>query len=78
MKENKQATNIYQIRLWCSDDSCEEFWFDKELSDYFFSLEDAQNELKKYKDKTQKEIEDMCDVISIRSNRPRIEMFNII
>ena len=68
---------IYQIRLWCSDDSCEEFWFDKELSDYFYNLEDAELELKKYETKTKEEIEKMCDVISVRSNKPRIETFNI-
>lgn len=71
-------SKIYQIRLWCSDDSCEEFWFDKELSDYFYDLEKAQEELKKYDGKSRDEIEKMCDVISIRSNRPRIETFNII
>ena len=68
---------IYQIRLWCSDDSYEEFWFDKELSDYFYNLEDAELELKKYETKTREEIEKMCDVISVRSNKPRIETFNI-
>lgn len=70
-------SKIYQIRLWCSDDSCEEFWFDKELSDYFYNLEDAELELKKYETKTREEIEKMCDVISVRSNKPRIETFNI-
>lgn len=68
---------IYQIRLWCSDDSCEEFWFDKELSDFFYNLEDAENELKKYEGKTISEIEKMCDVVSVRSNRPRIETLKI-
>lgn len=68
---------IYQIRLWCSDDSCEEFWFDKELSDFFYNLEDAENELKKYEGKTRDEIEKMCDVVSVRSNRPRIETLKI-
>ena len=38
---------IYQIRLWCSDDGCEEFWFDKELSNYFYNLKDAEEELKR-------------------------------
>ena len=68
---------IYQIRLWCSDDSCEEFWFDKELSDYFYNLKDAELELKKYETKTREEIEKMCGVISIGSNKPRVETFNI-
>lgn len=70
-------TKIYQIRLWCSDDSCEEFWFDKELSDYFLNLTDAQEELKKYDGMSSAEIEKVCDVISVRSNRPRIEEFNL-
>lgn len=68
---------IYQVRLWCSDDSCEEFWFDKELSDFFYNLEDAEKELKKYEGKTREEIEKICDVVSVRSNRPRIETFKI-
>ena len=51
---------IYQIRIWCSDDSCEEFWFDKELSDYFYNFEDAEAELKKYDGKTREELEAMC------------------
>ena len=70
-------SKIYQIRLWCSDDSCEEFWFDKELSNYFHNLKDAEEELKRYENKTSKEIEQMCDVISVRSNKPRIETLNI-
>ena len=70
-------SKIYQIRLWCSDDSCEEFWFDKELSDYFYNLEDAELELKKYETKTREEIEKMCDVVSVRSNKPRIVTFDI-
>ena len=69
---------IYQIRLWCSDDSCEEFWFDKELSDYFYNLEDAEKKLKEYEGKTSNEIEAMCDVISIRMNRPRIVELKLI
>ena len=69
---------IYQIRLWCSDDSCEEFWFDKELSDYFYNFEDAEAELKKYEGKTTKELEAMCDVVSVRSNVPRIAEFETI
>lgn len=68
---------IYQVRLWCSDDGCEEFWFDKELSDFFYNLEAAENELKKYEGKTREEIEKMCDVVSVRSNRPRIETLKI-
>lgn len=68
---------IYQIRLWCSDDSCEEFWFDKELSGYFSNLEDAETELKKYEGKTSKELERMCDVVSVRSNVPRIDEFEL-
>lgn len=69
---------IYQIRIWCSDDSCEEFWFDKELSDYFYNFEDAEAELKKYDGKTREELEAMCDVVSVRSNVPRIDEFETI
>ena len=69
---------IYQIRLWCSDDSCEEFWFDKELSGHFYNIEDAEAELKKYDGKTREELEEMCDVISVRNNVPRIDEFEII
>ena len=69
---------IYQIRLWCSDDSCEEFWFDKELSDYFYNFEDAEAELKKYEGRTREELEAMCDVVSVRSNVPRIAEFKTV
>ena len=69
---------IYQIRIWCSDDSCEEFWFDKELSGYFYNFEDAENELKKYDGKTREELEKMCDVVSVRSNVPRIDEFETV
>ena len=68
---------IYQIRLWCADDGWEEFWFDKELSDFFYNLEDAEKELKQYEGKTDVEIERMCGVLSVRSNRPRIETLKI-
>jgi hypothetical protein len=74
----EECCKIYQIRLWCSDDSCEEFWFDKELSEYFSNLEDAETELKKYEGKTRKELEAMCDVVSVRSNVPRIDEFELI
>ena len=63
---------VYQIRLWCSDDCCEEFWFDKEISGIFFIKEDAEKELAKYKDMSSREIEKVCDVVSVRENRPRI------
>ena len=30
-------TKIYQIRIWCCDDGCSEFWFDKELSPFYLN-----------------------------------------
>lgn len=63
---------IFQIRIWCSDDSCEEFWFDKELSYYYENPLEAKKELSKYEGKSQSEIERMCNVSNIGSNRPRI------
>lgn len=65
--------DLYQIRLWCSDDNCEEFWFDKELSDIYTNLEEAQKELAKYDGMTASQIEHACEVVSVRNNRPRIE-----
>ena len=47
---------IYQIRLWCSGDGWGKFWFYKELSDFFYNLEDAEKELKKYEGKTREQI----------------------
>lgn len=63
---------VYQIRLWCSEDNCEEFWFDKELSGIFFNKEDAEKELAKYEGMSIREIEKVCEVVSVRGNRPRI------
>ena len=63
---------VYQIRLWCSEDNCEEFWFDKELSGIFFNKDDAEKELAKYEGMSIREIEKVCEVVSVRGNRPRI------
>lgn len=69
---------IYQIRIWCSDDCCEEFWFEKELSPFYMKLEDAQTELQKYEGKTSTELEKMCAVVSVRSNKPYIVECHLI
>lgn len=63
---------FYQVRLWCSDDSCEEFWFYKDLSPVFDNIDAAEQFLRQYEGKTASEIEKMCDCVSVRSNRPKI------
>lgn len=68
---------FYQVRLWCSDDSCEEFWFYKDLSPVYSNIKDAEEFLSQYKDKTSSEIEKMCDIVSVRSNRPNIYIIEV-
>lgn len=63
---------IFQIRIWCSDDSCSEFWFDKELSNYYANPLDAKKELSKYEGKSKSELERICEVMDVGSNKPRI------
>lgn len=63
---------VYQIRVWCCDDSCGEFWFDKELSDLYEDRDEAEKELKKYFGMSQSELEKKCEVCCISENRPRI------
>ena len=48
------------------------------MSDYFYNFEDAEAELKKYDGKTREELEAMCDVVSVRSNVPRIDEFETV
>ena len=68
---------FYQGRLWCSDDSCEEFWFYKDLSPVYSDIEEAEGFLSQYEGKTASEIEKMCDVVSVRSNRPQIHIIEV-
>lgn len=68
---------FYQVRLWCSDDSCEEFWFYKDLSTVYSDIKDAEEFLSQYEGKTSSEIEKICDVISVRSNRPQIHIIEV-
>ena len=72
-----KVTKAYQICIWCSDDSCVEFWFEKQLSPIYHSKEMAEIELAKYDNKTSRELEKMCDVISVGNNRPYISIMEI-
>jgi DNA integrity scanning protein DisA with diadenylate cyclase activity len=68
-----KTLEVYQIKLWCNDNFFDEDdWEYKILSDYFENESDAEKELEKYAGKTQSEIEKMCDVCYIGSNRPKI------
>ena len=69
---------IYRIEIWCSDDSCQEFWFDKHLSDFYLNIDDAQKELSKYANMTERQLERACDVINVSVNKPRIVEYNVI
>lgn len=73
-----KVNNVYQICIWCSDDNCEEFWFEKPLSPIYHSKEIAEIELAKYDNKTSRELEKMCDVISVRNNKPYINTIEVI
>ena len=44
----------------------------KRTQDLAKELADAEKELAKYKDMSSREIEKVCDVVSVRENRPRI------
>ena len=68
---NKTQT-IYQIRIWCSNDNCTEFWYEKELSDYYVNRDDAEKELSKYNNLTPSQLERKCEVIYVGVNRPYI------
>ncbi|MBR4886836.1 MAG: hypothetical protein IKU16_09495 [Muribaculaceae bacterium] len=68
---------FYQVRLWCSDDSCEEFWSYKDLSPVYSDIKDAETFLSQYEGKTSSEIEKMCDVVSVRNNRPQIHIIEV-
>jgi hypothetical protein len=72
------GNKIYRIEIWCSDDSCEEFWFDKPLSPFYDNLDEAENELKKYDGLTGRELEIKCEVCSVRKNKPRICEYELL
>lgn len=67
-----RKTIVYQIRIWCCDDSCGEFWFDKELSNLYEDRNEAEKELGKYLGMSQSELEKRCEVCCVSENRPRI------
>ena len=69
--------DFYQVRLWCSDDSCEEFWSYKDLSPVYSDIKDAEEFLSRYEGKTASEIEKMCDIVSVRGNRPQIHIIEV-
>lgn len=69
---------FYQIKIWCSDDSCEEFWFYKDLSPVYSDIKEAEKFLSQYEGKTGLEIGKMCDVVSVGSNRPQIHTIEVI
>lgn len=71
-------TKIYQIRIWCCDDGCSEFWFDKELSPFYLNRVDAEKALKKYENKTSSQLAKMCDVLYVGVNKPIIQEFDLI
>lgn len=68
---------FYQVRLWCSDDSCEEFWSYKDLSPVYSDIKEAEKFLSQYEGRTASEIEKMCDVVSVRGNRPKIYIIEV-
>lgn len=68
-----KTSEVYQIRLWCNDNCFDENdWEYKILSNFFENESDAEKELEKYANKTQFEIEKMCDVCYVGCNRPQI------
>ena len=72
-----KTQTIYQIRIWCSDDNCAEFWYEKELSDYYANRDDAEKELSKYDNLTPSQLERKCNVICVGENKPYIEKLTL-
>ena len=72
-----KINNLYQICIWCSDDTCEEFWYEKPLSPIYHSKEIAEIELTKYDNKTSEELAEMCEVCSVGGNKPYINTIEI-
>ena len=72
-----KTQTIYQIRIWCSNDNCTEFWYDKELSDYYANRDDAEKELSKYNNLTPSQLEKKCKVICVGENKPYIETLTL-
>ena len=68
---------IYQIRIQCSNDNRTEFWYEKELSDYYVNRDDAEKELSKYNNLTPSQLERKCKVICVGVNRPYIETLRL-
>jgi hypothetical protein len=69
---------IYRIEIWCSDDSCTEFWFDKPLSDFYTDKKVAENELKKYDGLNSDELASKCDVLYVGINKPNIVEYDLL
>jgi hypothetical protein len=63
---------VYQIRVWCCEDSCGEFWFDKELSDLYEDQRDAEKELEKYLGMSESELEKERGVACVSKEGPKI------
>ena len=63
---------VYQIRVWCCEDLCMEFWFDKELSDLYEDRRDAEKELEKYLGMSESELEKECGAACVSKEGPKI------
>ena len=72
-----KTQTIYQIRIWCSDDNCAEFWYDKELSDYYANRDDAEKELPTYDGLIPSRLEKKCQVTCVAENKPYIEILTL-
>ena len=72
-----KTQTIYQIRIWCSDDNCTEFQYEKELSDYYVNRDDAEKELSRYDGLTPSQLARKCKVICVGENKPYIEILTL-
>lgn len=71
-------TKVYRIEIWCSDDSCTEFWFDKPLSPFYAKKEMALTHLQKYDGLSSDELCRMANVIEVCDHKPKIVEYDVL
>lgn len=73
-----KKTKIYRIEVWGSDDSCTEYWGSYPISDFYIDKEKAERKLKRLKKLTKKQLKDLADVVSVGTEKPYIEEYDLI
>lgn len=68
---------IYRIEIWASDDNCEEYWRYFPISDFYTNKEDAEKRRDTYSNFSNRELEKLADVCSVRNHKPQVIEYNI-